>query len=498
MLVSVLGLTGCERTLPTDPAPATFDFATTASTATVALVSDGLVPLWQSCCTQQGTSLPWYEDVRVPAGNYTIDYRIEGTIRFIDTRPYPNVLAEEFGPGGSSGYPQLLWRQPGDGAVILSWWPARGRPQSYVGEPGPNPVYSTSFQVRGPGTLRLARTSFKVGLGFIGNVEGESQRFTIHATPIAQASVQLNCSGDLGPNRVTRGKEVVCTARKNPDSAPGAVTVSGWSFEGTPRTDGDRTSLEWRGIMVKSGRVEVRGKVGNGPEQPASAQIEVIDRTWSDMPVIHLLELPATGGEPRVDPLAEKIMWASDLGEFTPFLEPPQGEELADVIGFVDGGPNDGIHYFVDLSFPVWARIRINLAAMTEGSGFYRAQERTRRSSNQIGGASWCSNRIVSRDLPGLVGTHERRHVEVYREVYSSVVGPLMTGLEQMTGSYTDLADRYEPLRRKADKDAMSASKNLDSKNHPDMLRFSENGRECELMNEEGDVLTNEPEEPGQ
>jgi hypothetical protein len=302
---------------------------------------------------------------------------------------------------------------------------------------------------------------------------------------VQTAKLKLTCPA------VTRGEEVVCTAAKDPADAAGELTITEWSFDGAPRTDGDLQSLEWRGIMVKGGEVQVKGRIGSGAEQPATAIIQVGDRVWSDVPVMHMLELGASGGESRVRPLAEKISWASDLGAFTAFLEPPPGEQLDDPIQGIDGGPNDGVFYFSDLSFPVWGRIRINDPVMTRGSRFYNAQEHNTGSGTRIGGG-WCSDRVVTSTLPGLVRAHEGRHADVYRERFGAVVRPAILELERMAGSYGDLADRYDAVRNQADVAATAASEAIHQlSGNPNRITPSESGHGCNLKNEDGHVLDN-------
>lgn len=319
-------------------------------------------------------------------------------------------------------------------------------------------------------------------------VEG-AQVETSEIVRVQTAKLTLTC-----PPTVTRGAEVVCTAAKDPANAAGAITITAWSFDGTPRGDGDLQSLEWRGIMVQSGTVQVKGKIGSGTEQTATATIQVVDREWANAPVMHMLELGATGGEDRVRPLASKISWASDLGFFRAFPEPPPGgEQMDDPITDVQGGPNDGLYYFADLSFPIWGRIRINDAAMSRGSAFYEAQERNPSGGGtRIGGQQWCSNRVVTSVLPDLVRAHERRHAEVYRQTYGEVVRANLPELERMTGTYSELADRYEPLRDEADDVAIDASWAIhELRGNPNKVTPSDNGRECNLKNEDGGQLEN-------
>jgi hypothetical protein len=250
-----------------------------ASSGTMVLASGVLpvLPLWRIGPGGFAESY-FYEDIRLPAGEFVIDFRVEGLIRYYYTAN--RRLIEEFGPGGASS--DEWWLHPGAGSVYLAWEPSRRRPEYYQSsDRGPNPVYTTSFQVRGPGLLRVSRTYLATGWTVSTYAEGE-QTFTISATPVAQASVQLSCRGDRGQNRVTRGKEMVCSATKHPADAPGELTVVQWTFDGRQRSDGDPASPTWRGPMAQGGEVSLRARIGTGPVTDMRAQITVDSRNWTD------------------------------------------------------------------------------------------------------------------------------------------------------------------------------------------------------------------------
>ena len=113
-------------------------------------------------------------------------------------------------------------------------------------------------------------------------------RFSVSGTTCGgevpdDAKLVLECAGpDDRANRVIRGKEIHCVVSKDPQDAPGDVTVIQWAFEGQPRTDGVPTDLEWSGPMARSGRVTVRGQIGTGRPQERSANISVEKREWTD------------------------------------------------------------------------------------------------------------------------------------------------------------------------------------------------------------------------
>jgi hypothetical protein len=310
--------------------------------------------------------------------------------------------------------------------------------------------------------------------------------------------LKLTCTSDRGRDVVTRGKLITCTAEKDPADEPGPLVITGWAFENVQRGDGDPTSTEWKGIMVKGGTVQVSGRVGSGEVRTATATIEVVDREWPDLPKLELRVFGASDGETDVPALPARIAWASDLGTFTPLLSPAPGQQWEDAIQNIVGGPNDGLDYFADLSFPLRGRIRINNEALSAGSGFYDAQERNSTGGGTtIGGPPWCSARVVTRTLPGLVRAHEERHEVVYREKFGEVVRAELPSLERMTGSYSDLADAYDALRGRANSIATSASLDIHKlRGNPNRITVSENGRDCNLKNEDGRLLETEPTEP--
>jgi hypothetical protein len=468
---------------------------------------------------------PEHEELRIPAGRHEVEFEVSGGVRFVRKPGFERFLTSHLdtmyiGPGGvrinpDEWYPALRLRMgyehaefEGQGYDPLQAWqaepfstgPARGRVVLF-----------------GPGRIIFDR---HYGSGWFGLMDGlvhapfgetangwqafeavSDQRVTLTIRPLSRR-LKLTCTGDLGRNLVTRGKLITCTAEKDARSAPGPLVITGWTYGGVPRGDGDPVSAEWKGIMVKGGTVQVSGRVGSGEVQTATATIVVEDRTWGgEIPLMHMEEMGASGGDTRFPALPAVIEWASNLGGFRSFLEPPPGERAEDPIQTVEGGPNDGLSYFGDLSFPVWVRIRINDTAMQRGSGFYNAQERDASSrGSTIGGAPWCSARVVTTVLSDRVRAHERRHRDVYREAFASMVRPHLSDLESLTGSYVELSDRYDPMRNEAHVRATTAALAIhadkDAREHPDnVITVSEGGRRCNLKNEYRRLLDNPPNE---
>ncbi|MEW5928165.1 MAG: hypothetical protein AB1941_11820 [Gemmatimonadota bacterium] len=305
------------------------------------------------------------------------------------------------------------------------------------------------------------------------------------------AGLVLECSGDLGANKVTRGQEITCTTRKDPADAPGALTISSWTFDGEPRTDGDPTSVTWNGVMVKGGVVEVKGTIGSGTEQTARTTIQVKDRAWS--PAFTVREI-ANGEDGRLT-LPNLVTYAHDLGAANFFDTPTPHALPPEVVEIVDSGPNDGLRYFTDLAIPVYAYYVLNHAAMKPGSAFYLAQEEVRPGGTRIGGINWCDRSVVVGSLPGLVEAHELRHIEVYKEVFAREIQPVLVRLESMSAAdATELLDAYEPVYNRVDATARAQSEaihDIPNADNPDLVNARDTHGRCLLKNQFGRELKN-------
>lgn len=86
------------------------------------------------------------------------------------------------------------------------------------------------------------------------------------------------------PLTVTRGNDVSCNASVAPSVMKDSFTLTGWSFSGRPRTDGDLLSLTWAGPMVDSGMVRVQGRL-RGRSVADSATIAVSARVWPEIQI---------------------------------------------------------------------------------------------------------------------------------------------------------------------------------------------------------------------
>lgn len=172
---------------------------------------------------------------------------------------------------------------------------------------------------------------------------GDNGARAINASPVirvlGQAKLALTCTGDLGANRVTRGQQITCTAAKDPASAPGELKITGWSFDGRARTDGDLTSTEWKGIIARRGKVEVRGAI-SGAALRDEQTIRVERRGWSVMQFSvprHVVGLDAAS-------MADYPPAGLAYGRFRP--EWPDFTKLH--AHGIDAGPNTGLWFLPD------------------------------------------------------------------------------------------------------------------------------------------------------
>ena len=197
---------------------------------------------------------------------------------------------------------------------------------------------------------------------------------------VARTDLRLECMGDLGENRVTRGEEIACTPKSG--SEDGEIEVVSWSFAGTDSRghpyrfpedmDGPVTDRVWRGRMAVSGTVTVRARVNGGEPQEISAEVTVQPRSWENASV-----------EARV----RKVGWEEFPAERRPALYPTNPWDLgrtsfsarpiplgSDVYTQIDDyGPN---HYLLFLNrIPVELDIRIIVHPEMETHGeFWRRQ----------------------------------------------------------------------------------------------------------------------------
>jgi hypothetical protein len=151
-------------------------------------------------------------------------------------------------------------------------------------------------------------------------------------TQPATPALVLTCT----PATVIRGETVSCTARTEPATAPGELKITGWSFEGRARKDGDPTSTEWTGVIVADGRIEVRGTIGSATEQRDDQRLRVKPRVWpnyslTQMPDTLIVLLPGSSAYPQV---------GTKLGTFS--LRLLDHESISSASDSISTGPNAG------------------------------------------------------------------------------------------------------------------------------------------------------------
>jgi hypothetical protein len=299
------------------------------------------------------------------------------------------------------------------------------------------------------------------------------------------------------PATVVRAESIACTAGSDPAGA--RVQVTDWKFEGGGFTLHDETDphpLSWSGQMVQSGTVTVTGTVnGQGP-QTASAQVSVTDRDWSQKAPVFTVQEIRNGGDSRLT-LRAAVADASDLGRSDAFPTRSPADLPPEPVAEVIGGPNDGLSYFKDLSFHVYAYYVVNDAALSRGSSFYEAQpsENGTGSNSSLGGINWCGRSVVTNQLPQLVRAHELKHIEIYRSAFTRGVGNVLRSLEpRVSTSGADLDSDYDAAWAGLDKTARSESRAIhQQRGNPNTTTPTNTRGECALKNYRGEELKNAP-----
>ena len=246
--------------------------------------------------------------------------------------------------------------------------------------------------------------------------------------PPQQPKLVLTCSGDLGENRVTRGKEIACTASKDPASGAGELKITGWSFEGRARTDGDVTSTRWSGIAVEGGTVSVTGTINGQTASPASASITVVDRNWGDVlrdaRIAHEVCAKRTNTCLQTPPRQYQDLGKTHLPE----------SEYTLPVKHVAEGPNSGWWFIAGERGPVilpQPTTYLHPELLDPGSGFYR------------------SRICISSQVLDWITNHERTHVEIGRmQLLQRPINPWLE--KRRVFSPTSLPDRWynEATRR--------------------------------------------------
>lgn len=195
---------------------------------------------------------------------------------------------------------------------------------------------------------------------------------------VRDAELQLECSGDLGENRVTRGETLTCTASVE----NGTLTVESWSFSGTDSQgasytfptefDGPITTNRWSGTMAISGTVTLIARINGGGPKDTTAAITVVGRSWEDEPVeyrankVSWSEFPQDRLPPPY-PTEDRHLGRIAFG--AEFL-PPAPDVVREIL---DKGPNHYLVYFTRIPVELVAKILVHPELEARGD-FWRRQ----------------------------------------------------------------------------------------------------------------------------
>jgi hypothetical protein len=303
---------------------------------------------------------------------------------------------------------------------------------------------------------------------------------------------------------ITRGDTLNCEARSlNRERGP--AWSRAWKFNGKARQDGDTASNLWRGVMVQSGIIEVKAHTGlwrnpDAREETLKATIEVTNRDWSGRSPVILAETVRnrTDSDPRTA-LPAEVRFAHHLGhvEFRANKNyVPGNDRPPEPTAEVRGGPNNGLHYYKDLTFPVYAPIVLNDDAMARGSAFYNAQ--IDESNNSINlGTVYCPRPYVTGDLRAHLVRHEEKHVEVFQTTRAFALADSIRAWETRVDSSgdADMVDAYfAEWERTLQLGVAESRRVVDGRGSPYRAAFSWRGRPCTLKNVFGADLGNEGE----
>jgi hypothetical protein len=303
---------------------------------------------------------------------------------------------------------------------------------------------------------------------------------------------------------ITRGDTLSCEARSlNRERGP--AWSRGWRFNGKAREDGDTESNVWRGVMVQSGVIEVKAHTGlrrdpGAGEETLRATVTVTNRDWSGRsPFIHAETVRnRTDSDPRTA-LPAEVRFAHHLGHvrFRASKNYDPGDDRPpEPTAEIRGGPNNGLFYYRDLTFPVYAPIVLNDDAMARGSAFYNAQ--VEESNNSINfGTVYCPRPYVVGDLRAHVLKHEEKHVEVFQTARAFALADSIRAWETRVDSLgdADMVDAYFTEWERTLQLAVAESRRVvDGKGSPFRTAFSWRGRPCTLRNVFGADLVNDGE----
>ncbi len=340
----LLALAACDQRVPTDPlAPAGPRRALDFDTAQLTLAGYEVVSVFDVPVKIDDASVPWTSTgVTLAPGEYA--YLVpEGVVSFsLNDLGWSNC-AEVFywycakrsgsagpaggvgGPsGGHDGHLRLFYRVNGAGT--------------------PSQSLALAAIAKGPGTIEVSRAGSDAYWDFSGAQTVQIWRMRgaqPPPPPQREPRIALTCS----PDPVVRAQEITCTASRDTAGGPGELKIIGWSFEGEERKDGDVTSTQWRGVMVKDGTVQVRGTIADRAVAPGKAKIRVERRQW---PVMQLTKPPRV--VVTVDPL-NMSPYPPDANGYGRFIL--VSDEFTTYFGalpvhVINSGPNAGRSFLPD------------------------------------------------------------------------------------------------------------------------------------------------------
>lgn len=228
-------------------------------------------------------------------------------------------------------------------------------------------------------------------------------RSTVANPPVPD--LKLSCQGNAGPNRVTRGSTLTCTATVDPSGSATLTDVT-WRFEdSTTQTPivGPSDSTQWAGKMVVSGRIFVAGNL-NGVAVARDTQVSVIARNW---PRINVVAADSGHGDLLVVPLQ-----IHDLAHTHP-PRPLTGYDY-ETIG---SGPNAGWTYLRSHIGNATAVVHIH-SGFKSGTPFYNQQH---PGTDPATGDPHCKKSEMgavetgARQHEGISPSPALSHVEVYQ-----------------------------------------------------------------------------------
>lgn len=332
-------------------------------------------------------------------------------------RDFDITCYDREGRAVGSGHAPGIWSN--------DWSEYRGPP-----DVGPTPAPAYSIQVPGSGILRCTMV---VRGGSMDDLHFRRQR----------NSLVLECVGDLGENRVTRGEEMSCRAKT--ESSGDEIEVEAWSFTGTdsrgqpyrfPQAeDGVVTDNPWAGTMAISGTVTVLARVNGGERQEKSAEVTVVPRSWEDAPVearVSKVAYEAFPSDHRPPPYPTRVR---DLGRASLDWEPVAFDQ--DVFTQIsDYGPNHYLVYFKRLPAEVVAQVLVHPELEKRGAFWERQASSQPAFSERPACVQGAFDQYVA-----LVLAHEgfppnpQSHTGVFKAEFSRLAGPQVEEL-----AYPDLA----------------------------------------------------------